>query len=222
MNEERVMTLELPSTKTEFVYRTLRSAILDGQLVPGQRLRLAELASRYAISEMPVREALRKLQHDGLVEFENHRGATVSDLSLERTVEIIVATRTYLEVCAVCEAAPHHTPETLAELDALIQKMKKTRKPELYSELNRRFHKWLTEPCPNSFLKSEKVWQTRSQSIFQLVPERLADATREHEEIVLAIKSGSVEKVRQAAMLHRERTLRSWRSLVKREERAAR
>lgn len=220
------MTQPLPSTKTDFVYHTIRKEILDGQLQPGQRLRLSELAGRYEISEMPVREALRKLQHDGLVVFENHRGATVSDLGLERIVEII-ATRTYLEVFAVCEAVPHHDSKTLAELDALIQKMRKTRNPALYGELNRRFHKLLAEPCPNAFLKSEidnlwnKVWRTRSQSIFQLVPDRLEHATREHDDILRAIKRGSIDQVQEMSMLHREQTLRSWRLLIEAERKPA-
>lgn len=219
------MAHPLPSTKTDFVYLTIRKEILDGQLQPGQRLRLSELAGRYEISEMPVREALRKLQHDGLVEFENHRGATVSDLGLERIVEII-ATRTYLEVFAVCEAVPHHDSKTLAELDALVRKMKTTRNPALYSELNRRFHRLLAEPCPNAFVKSEidslwnKVWRTRSQSIFQLIPTRLEDATHEHENILRAIKTRAPDQVQQMSMLHRERTLESWRSLIAAEKKA--
>ena len=213
------MTTLVPSTKTEFVYQTIRKEILDGQLKPGQRLRLTELATRYDISEMPVREALRKLQHDGLVVFENHRGATVSDLGLERIVEII-ATRTYMEILAVIEAMPHHTPATLAALDELVAKMKKTRNARSYSELNHRFHQLLAAPCPNAFLKSEieslwnKVWRTRSESLFQLVPERLEDATREHEQILQALKTQSAERVQRTAMQHRERTLTSWRSLA--------
>jgi DNA-binding GntR family transcriptional regulator len=209
----------VPATKTEFVYQTIRKEILDGQLNPGQRLRLTELAGRYDISEMPVREALRKLQHDGLVEFENHRGATVSDLGLERIVEII-ATRTYLEILALVEAIPNHTSDSIAELDDLIAKMRKTRNARAYSELNHRFHQLLAAPCGNVFLKAEieslwnKVWRTRSESIFQLVPERLSDATKEHQEILQALKSKSSERVQRTAMQHRDRTLRSWRSLA--------
>lgn len=213
------MTSPLPSTKTEFVYQTIRKEILDGHLQPGQRLRLSELAARYEISEMPVREALRKLEHDDLVQFENHRGATVSDLGLDRIIEVI-ATRTYLEVYAMCEATRYHTTETVNQLDGLIQKMKKTRNADQYSELNRRFHKLLTEPCPNAFLKIEidnlwnKVWRTRSQSIFQLVPARLADATVEHGQIVNAVRRRSIDDVQKTAMLHRQRTLENWQSLA--------
>jgi len=213
------MVSQLPSTKTDFVYQTLRKEILDGHLQPGQRLRLTELAERYEISEMPVREALRKLQHDGLVQFESHRGATVSDLGLDRIVEII-ATRTYLEACAVVEAAPHYSPHSIEQLKALVAKMKKTRDPEQYSDLNRRFHRQLTEPCPNAFLKLEidnlwnKVWRTRSQSLFQMIPQRIADATAEHERILNAVVQGAASKLHDEVMAHREQTLSNWRALA--------
>jgi len=214
------MKNQLPATKTDFVYQTLKKEILDGHLQPGQRLRLTELAERYEISEMPVREALRKLQHDGLVHFESHRGATVSDLSLDRTVEII-ATRTYLEAYAVLEAAPYHSKESIEQLKAIVARMKKTKDPEQYSDLNRRFHRQLTEPCPNAFLKLEienlwsKVWRTRSQSLFQMIPQRIADATVEHERIFDAVVNGSLQQLQEAVMAHRERTLEKWRALAR-------
>jgi DNA-binding GntR family transcriptional regulator len=210
---------QLPSTKTDFVYQTLRKEILDGHLQPGQRLRLTELAERYEISEMPVREALRKLQHDGLVQFESHRGATVSDLSLERIVEII-ATRTYLEACATIEAAPHHSPQSIKQMKELVGKMKKIRDPEQYSELNRKFHRLLIDPCPNAFLKLEidnlwnKVWRTRSQSLFQMVPRRISEATIEHERILNAVVGGPTQKIFDEVMAHREKTLTNWRALA--------
>jgi DNA-binding GntR family transcriptional regulator len=214
------MKAAVPSTKTDFVYQTLRDEIHGGQLHPGQRLRLSEIAARYEISEMPVREALRKLEHDGLVEFENHRGATVSNLNLARVVEIISA-RTHLEVLAVCEAAPHHTAATLERLGALTEKMRKVSNPAEYSDLNRRFHKLLYDPCPNAFLKSEidnlwdKVWRTHSHSVFELLPERVDGASDEHEDIVKAIKAGSAAAVEKAARKHREHTLQGWRNLAR-------
>ena len=208
-----------PATKSEFIYQQVRREIVEGQLQPGQRLRLAELAERFGISEMPVREALRRLQHDDLIQFENHRGATVSDLGLERTIEII-AVRTYLEVFALTEAVPFHDEKSIKQLRALITSMRRIKDPDQYSDLNRRFHKLLIEPCPNAFVKTEidglwnKVWKTRGQSIFQLVPKRLVDATREHEEIFEAIVDGKTEQARCAAMAHRELTLDNWRKLL--------
>ena len=70
------------TTKTEWVYQQLRARILGGKDKLDPRLRLSTLAQEFRISEMPVREALRMLQRDGLVSMESHRGATIVDLEL--------------------------------------------------------------------------------------------------------------------------------------------
>src|SRR5260370_38833859 len=86
-------------SKAGFAYDSLRRRILDGGYRPGDRLRLTQIARELALSEMPVREALRLLQKDGLVVMELHRGAHVAELSLKRAYEI-VEVRTALECVA--------------------------------------------------------------------------------------------------------------------------
>lgn len=207
--------MALPSTKADFVYRALQGDIMGGALPPGQRLRLAEIATRYATSEMPVREALRRLQADGLVVFENHRGATVTAVPLTRVVEII-STRTFLEVLAISEGAPFHTKQSLQAAKAINDELKRTKDAKRSSELNRQFHVLLYQPCPNTFLKQEidmlwdKVWSTQQRSVFERAPARIRGAVDEHADILAAIASGSVEAVRAAAFEHRARTLSSW------------
>src|SRR5260221_11295274 len=100
------MSLALPSaarfrTKQEFVYRTLRDAIMRCELAPGQRLVIDDLARQLAVSAIPVREALQTLQSEGLVQTVPHVGATVTPISRESIDEVftvmegleIVATR---------------------------------------------------------------------------------------------------------------------------------
>ena len=205
------------STKTDFVYKTLHAEIISGALPPGQRLRLAEIAARYATSEMPVRESLRRLQADGLVMFENHRGATVTAVSLASIVEII-STRTFLEVLAISEAAPFHSKASLQEARAVNDELKRTKDPKRSSDLNRQFHVLLYKPCPNAFLKQEidmlwdKVWSTQQRSVFEREPSRIRGAVDEHADILAALASGSVEAVRRAALAHRQHTLDSWQA----------
>src|SRR5687768_8775034 len=165
--DESRMNLDRPfTTKTDWVYNRLRAEILDGALKPADRLRLTSLARRFETSEMPVREALRMLQRDGLVSFESHRGATVINLSLQRAAEI-VAVRMHLEVLATAEAVPHHSPETLAELAAILERMDRqaeARQAQRFTEANRRFHTLLYQPGPNRTLTEEiqvlwdRVW----------------------------------------------------------------
>ena len=208
-----------PSTKSHFAYQVIKREILNGDVKPGQRLRLRELSRRLKTSDMPVREALWMLQLEGLVQSENHRGAMVTDLTIERVVEII-ATRTYLEVLAVVESVPYHDDLSIKRIEKLIDVMRAARTPARYSEINRQFHAALYAPCPNEFLKSQiddlwnKVWRTRSRSIFDLNPSRIDKATKEHEAILKALKNRSTAQVEDAARAHRRTTLKGWNSEI--------
>lgn len=208
-----------PSTKTEYAYKLMKTEILNGGLAPGTRLRLTELAQRYKISEMPIREALRMLQHDGLVVFESHRGASVVEISLQELVDII-STRTYLEVLAICEAAPYHTPKTISSLEKLADQMQGTEISSLYSEINHTFHQALFAPGRNEFLKREigylwdRVWKKWSRSLFEIRPEHRNLSNSDHAAIIEAIKSGDTNRVQAAALAHRERSLQAWQWIV--------
>jgi DNA-binding GntR family transcriptional regulator len=214
------MNLDRPfTTKTDWVYHRLRAEILDGSLKPDDRLRLTSLARRFETSEMPVREALRMLQRDGLVSFESHRGATVIKLSLQRAAEI-VAVRMHLEVLATAEAVPHHTAESLAELAEILERMDRqaeARQAQRFSEGNRRFHTLLYAPGPNRTLTEEiqvlwdRVWRARAQSIFALDPMRMQAAQAEHWAIFKAARAGDPDGAAEASMRHRANTLASWK-----------
>jgi DNA-binding GntR family transcriptional regulator len=67
-----------PLSKAEAVYETLRAAILEGALAPGEHLRQDEVAARWEVSSTPVREAFRRLESEGLVELVPHRGVRVT------------------------------------------------------------------------------------------------------------------------------------------------
>ena len=105
------------------IYHTVKSALVEnirdeiirGHFEPGERLRLEEIAERYAVSTMPVREALRKLEAEGLVKIFPHRGATVCPLSAAE-LEDIYDTRATLEEVATCLAVPHLTRRYLSSL----------------------------------------------------------------------------------------------------------
>lgn len=206
-------------TKSEWVYARLRDMITSGEFRSGERLRLAQLARRFRTSEMPVREALRMLQRDGLVEMESHRGATVAHVTWERVVEAVMI-RMHLEVLAAREAVPYHTDETLHEIETLLRRMdhlaERNRAAD-FSEGNRRFHTLLYEPCPHPLLKEEiqslwnALWRTRSRSLFRLVPGRMQAAQREHWALFRAVKRRDPEKVTSLSQAHMTQTLDAWR-----------
>ena len=214
------------ATKSEWVYEQLRRRILGGTYKPDDRLRLTELAREFAMSEMPVREALRMLQRDGLIEMHSHRGAAVANLSWSRAAEI-VSVRMHLEVLAVGEAAKGHDKSSLAELRRILDRMDRdlaAGAATRFSAGNRDFHRRLYEPAANTVLKREiqelwdRVWRARSQSIFEVDRDRMAAAQVEHRAILTALAKGDTKAAVAAAARHRDRTLESWTGIVRRNE----
>lgn len=221
------MTAKMPSTKADYAYNVIKQDILEGKLAPGYRLRLAGLAVRYDISEMPIREALYMLRRDGLVVFKSHRGATVAELSIRELYDIN-SIKTYLEILAIGEAVPYHTDRSIAELNRLIDQMKKTKDGNKYSELNNEFHKLFCAPCKNEILKStiydlaDRIFLrwSASLSVFEIRPERKVLATKEHEAILEALKARSVAKTQKAVVAHRDETLKVWQDIIRSNEAA--
>jgi DNA-binding GntR family transcriptional regulator len=212
------------ATKSEWVYEQLRRRILGGTYKPDDRLRLTELAREFSMSEMPVREALRMLQRDGLIEMHSHRGASVANLSWSRAAEI-VSVRMHLEVLAVREAAPSHDKSSLAELGKILDRMDRdlaAGSAARFSTGNREFHRRLYEPGANAVLKQEiadlwdRVWRARAQSIFEVDRARMTAAQAEHRAILAALARNDANAAVVAASRHRDHTLQSWAGIIRR------
>ncbi len=120
----RRMTEEDPDTAQNSVdqaTRQIREDILAGRIAPGARLKTAELAKRLGFSTMPLREALRKLEGEGLVEIEPNRGATVRQLDRAYITDLFEL-NTELRIFAVRRGMAALTLERIRELEALVIK----------------------------------------------------------------------------------------------------
>jgi DNA-binding GntR family transcriptional regulator len=118
----------------------VRDAIIDGRLAPGERIRQEALATQLGTSRIPVREALRQLENEGLVVLVPHSGARVARLDLAELTEVY-RIREAIEPMVIAESAPRLTDadiEHLAELVAAIDAA--AGEPERWLELDRRFH----------------------------------------------------------------------------------
>jgi DNA-binding GntR family transcriptional regulator len=209
-------------TKTEWVYRRIRDMITSGRVRSGERLRLTQLADDLQVSEMPVREALRMLQRDGMIVFKSHRGATVADVTWEAVYQAVLV-RMYLEVLATETATPHFDQRRLRKLGDLVERMEQMAEKGQsleFSRANRIFHQTLYEPCPYSLLRDEierlwdQMWRSRSGSLFALHPERMQQAQVEHHAIFRAVAAGDPTAAAAAAEEHRVNTLAVWAQIV--------
>jgi DNA-binding GntR family transcriptional regulator len=182
-------------SKTDHVYESLRGRILDGSLKPGERLRLSQIASELGVSEMPVREALRLLNKDGLVLLNLHRGAEVAALSFLSAWEI-EEVRLQLEAFACAAAAPHHDSGSISVMRGLIRELElDLGHAATTARRNRAFHTLLISRAPNAFLRAEieelwdRTWQYSSASFFDVLPDRESALPAENRRIVDLIET---------------------------------
>jgi len=211
-----------PLSKSDFAYQELRRRILDDKLPPGTRLLLRPLAEELGLSVMPVRDALRMLEGDGLVTLESHRGATVTRISKESVLQII-GMRMWMEVLAVREATPLHTPASLKRVTRILAEAE-TAMAEgdglAYTTANRRLHEAIEAPAPEPIHQLvrdlwERLWQTRRRTaLFVTSPERMPQAQEEHRQLVAAVVDGDAEAAGAAMQRHRESTLEAWRAAL--------
>jgi DNA-binding GntR family transcriptional regulator len=194
-------------TKHDSAYRQIKNEIIEGKLLPGQRLVIADLASRYGVSPMPVREALVRLQQDELVISIPHVGAQVAQYNITKAEEI-AAIRVELEAMAARLATVHIKEGDIALLEDMIHKMELDGKNQFreYGKLNREFHEWIYSKCNNQQL-IDLIMSLREKAeivrtVFRRSSEQVKDSLIEHREWLDAIKERDSEKASTVLRIH--------------------
>ncbi|MFH5924346.1 GntR family transcriptional regulator [Roseomonas xinghualingensis] len=187
-------------------YDLLLEAIDSGTLPPGTRLRETELADRFRISRTPVREALKRLEAQGLVLHEPHHGAVVARLDYGQMTELYHM-REVLEGTAAGLAAIH---ATMTEVDILREMVERDRTlladPQALAGTNRIFHRQICLSARNRYLNTMLENMRLSLALLGgttlVVPNRGAEAIAEHAAIVEAIASRNPVDAERAARTH--------------------
>ena len=179
----------------DVVFNTLRDAILKGELEPGERLMEIQLAERLGVSRTPIREAIRKLELEGLVIMIPRKGAEVADIT-EKSLRDVLEVRKALEELAVQLACEKITQEELEELEKAGENFKKVlnRSKDIteVAEADVRFHDVIYMATDNQKLihllnkLREQMYRYRVEYLKN--PDVHEQLTQEHEEIVYHIK----------------------------------
>jgi DNA-binding GntR family transcriptional regulator len=136
------------------IFQHLREQIIKGQLEEGKRLNEVNLQKMFRTSRTPIREAFRRLEAEGFVEFSPRKGAFVRSISAENLREA-TEVRASIEGLAIRLAMRHITPEHLQTLSQLLDDMDEASKVhniERYTALHYRFHKYIVEMGQNQIL----------------------------------------------------------------------
>lgn len=200
-------------SKNALVYDALKDSILQGALKPGQRVVIDELAHDLGVSQIPIREALRMLEADGLVRFEAYVGATVTEIHAGLTYEIF-ALLASLESISSRAACLQMTAEQLGQLDAMIGAMDALiDQPDQWSAENKRLHAFICD-CAGMPLVASMMTKTldhwdRLRRYFQndVFAHRISAAQHEHHRLLEAFQQRDPQRVELLIREHNQAAL---------------
>jgi len=207
-------------TKTELALQELRERIRSGVLQPGERLRVDELTRELGMSPTPIREALRLLQADRLVDYRAHHGIVVAELSADTTEEVYHL-RALLEPLAVELAVPRLTNAGLQELERLHERHASaptSKGGAAVSDRNRAWHWAIYEasdwPILNNLVR--QLWEAFPWRTMWALPGRTTLSLDQHEAVMEAIRArdaaGAAERMRDHVTSGRETLVAQLRS----------
>ncbi|WFU48354.1 GntR family transcriptional regulator [Sinorhizobium terangae] len=197
MNKERDDTL------ASRISRVLAERIISGVLPPGERLRQDHVAEEFGASHVPVREAFRRLEAQGLAVSEPRRGVRVAAFDLQEVREV-AEMRAALEVLALRHAVPHLTPAILDRAEAATAAADSSRDVRSWEAANRAFHRIILEPCgmPRLLAAIDDLHAASARFLFSAWRSSWEARTdHDHRAILTALRQGKGDEA--AAILER-------------------
>ena len=192
----------------DVVFNTLRQAILKGELEPGERLMEIQLAERLGVSRTPIREAIRKLELEGLVLMVPRKGAEVASIS-EKSLREVLEVRRSLEELAIELACQKITQEQIQELEAaeaVFAEAVQKGDPKTIAESDESYHDVIYQATGNGRLV--QILNNLREQMYRYRLEYIKDADKrqilvvEHEHIIRAVKSHNIAEAKPAMREH--------------------
>ena len=206
MNIQQSITKK--NTRTEILVSEIEKLIVNGSMVPGQRLDEMVLAKKYGVSRTPVREAIRALIAIGLVQNTGKQGSQVAKLSISMLIEMFELMAVLEGMCAQL-AARRATKNELLEMQKTHQLLEKTFEKGTHQEfynVNLQFHDLLYNASHTQYLAEETLRLRRRLSPYRMrvtfQPGRMNSTLEEHNKILIAIKKGESELAKNEAISH--------------------
>lgn len=191
-----------PGSKADIAYDQVRERILDGTYPPGGRLVLDRIARELSVSTLPVREAIRRLEAEGYVEFRQNVGATVTEVDTSSYIQA-VETLAVLEGAATAQAAKKIHSEEIAQMRSLNDEMRRQldrQNVRLFLDAHDQFHATIAGCCANAHLvgvlSSERTRLQRARSsLISLDPTSGLLDISEHDELIKLIETKAAPEV---------------------------
>jgi DNA-binding GntR family transcriptional regulator len=206
-------------TKQERVYRVVRERILSGTYGPGYRVVIDALAGEFGVSALPVREAIRRLEAEGLVIFRPNAGAHVAPADpglFDEEMTVLAVLEGYATALAAKELSKADIKRLSALTDSMVEAIERL-DPLSFGRLNQEFHSVIYERCPNAALVDllrdvARRLDAIRRTVFVQIPYRGAESVTEHRRLIALLSEGaSPAKIEAAAREHKLNTVASFR-----------
>lgn len=194
------------ASRSELVYQALREAIQERRLSPGQRVTEVEVAAWLKVSRTPVRDALRRLEAEGMLAFEPRAGLVVASITREAMLELYVM-REVLEGTAARLCARQASDSEIMALEELVKREARLQgNYEALARYNKLFHEAVHRGAHNRYLEKSLAAVNDSMCLLgksqMLIPERAGEAKIEHARIFEAIRKRDPDAAERAARRH--------------------
>lgn len=209
--------------KQQIAYEFIRSKITEGTYGPGFRVVIDQIAKELGTSPIPIREAIRQLEADGLIQYKPYSGAIVSTINEIEYLEIL-SVLAVMEGYATALSSQMISDEEITEVESVNNAMKDAVAEfdfDKFGDLNRKFHTLIYQCCGNQFLIENvtQTWQRMGRirrTGFSFVPKRARQSIQEHEYIIQLIKEKA--PLQEIEEFVREHKLNTARAFQKRQE----
>nr|WP_231956060.1 GntR family transcriptional regulator [Aneurinibacillus soli] len=207
-------------SKTQYAYNSIRSGILEGTYGPGHRLVIDQIAKDLGLSIIPVREAIRQLESDGLIQYKPYSGAIVSTINEKEYIETL-SVWAVLEGYATSLSAQYLIEADLTRLETLNEQMNEALNDfefEVFGNLNQEFHRVICDKCQNDYVRDEiqrvaNRMDTLRRSAFTFVPQRMRRSIEEHRHIIQLLREkASPSKIEEVVRKHKMNTVRAFQN----------
>lgn len=203
-------------TRKDEAYDYIRNEIIHNRFRPNQVLSENQITANLNMSRTPVREALKQLEADGLIEMRG-RENVVTPLTAE-TVQEVYELRSLLETYALKKTINLIPPEKLAQVEAAFQRAVKEENWEDYLRADTAFHELITHlaghPRLTQFLGILKAQTARTRQVSSFNPHRMGRSIEEHEEIIKWLRQRNLDEAEKALAYHLQRVYDSVRSYL--------
>lgn len=194
------------ATVSERIYTAIRDDILNKTLVSGEKLTIKKLHEMYGVSSSPIREALFRLQQDGLIEYRSNAGMRVIEFTRQDLAEIYMLLTEFDVIALRAATTPARRLGTLAALELCMEKSRASIENKLWNYYSDAFHSILYEEAQNGRLtdaaRKIRIQSTIFSNQYEIKEENRREILKQHEEILNAIRDNRLDRAEDLMRTH--------------------